>query len=281
MGHRTNGWGGIPMQISSWYLTNGTWRLGPLTMEQAMAALQRPDAGAAVYAWRDGFEAWQPVGAVPELASLYRPQPPTLPARPDQPAQPQPPIPPGWPGADRNQPGHPGYAPAPAAAADVETPWYVVGRAKLLIMSVATVGLYQLYWFYKQWQCVRDRHDEPDVRPVLRTIFAVFFCFGLFERISDRAAERGVEHVPSPGPCTVAYLGLSFTSLLPDPVWMISIASVLPLLSVQRAASALALADAPHADPNTRLTGLNWVAVVIGSLVLLLTIIGLLIGDPA
>ena len=262
------------MQISSWYLTNGTWRLGPLTIEQAMAALQRPDAGTAVYAWRDGFEAWQPVDAVPELASRDRPRPPA-PA-----PQPQPPIPPGWPGADRNQPGHPGYAPAPVAAADVETPWFLVGGAKLLVMSVATLGLYEIYWCYQHWKRVRDVQGDA-VAPLPRAIFAIIFCFPLFERISDQAADRGLEHVPSPKACAALFILLSFAWRLPDPAWLAGFLAALPLIPIQRAAQALALEAAPNADPNTTLTGLNWVVVVVGGLAILLAVLGLLIGDPA
>lgn len=258
------------MQMSSWYLTNGSWRLGPLTIEQAMAALQRPDAGTDVYAWREGFDAWLRVDAVPELASLQRPAPPAAPS-------PQPPIPPGWPGAHLNQPGHPGYAPAPVLA-DVETPWFVVGGAKLLVMSVVTLGFYQLYWFYQHWKRVRDvQHD--DLWPLPRTIFAIIFSFPLFERISDQAADHGIEHVPSAKACAGMYILLSFAWRLPDPWSLIGFFAVLPLVIVQRAASALALQAVPQADPNTRLTGWNWVGVVFGSLLVLLAAIGMMLPD--
>ena len=261
------------MQMSSWYLTNGSWRLGPLTIEQAMAALQRPDAGADVYAWRDGFDAWLRVDAVPELAALYRsPAPPP-------PVVPQPPIPPGWPGAHLNQPGHPGYAAAPASIEDAaETPWFLVGGAKLLVMSVVTLGFYQLYWMYQHWKRVRDVQND-EVWPVPRTIFAIIFAFPLFERISDQAADRGLEHVPSPKACAIMFAALSFAWRLPDPWSLIGFFSVLPLVIVQRAASALALEAVPDADPNARFTGLNWVGVVIGTVLVILGAIGMMLPE--
>jgi hypothetical protein len=264
------------MQTSSWYLTNGSWRLGPLTIEQAMAALQRPDAGGEVYAWRDGYADWLRADAVPELAALRQPAPPVLPPPP----APQPPIPPGWPGAHLNQPGHAGYAPAPVAAAGVEAPWFLVGGAKLLIMSVATLGLYEIYWCYQHWKRVRDVQEDP-VWPFPRALFAIIFCFPLFERISDQAADRGHPHVPSAKACAILFALLSFAWRLPDPGWLVGFFAVLPLITIQRAAQALALEAVPHADPNTRLTGLNWVGVVLGGLLILIAIVGMLIGEPA
>jgi hypothetical protein len=266
------------MQMSSWYLTNGNWRLGPLTIEQAMAALQRPDAGLDVYAWREGFDAWLRVDAVPELASLHRPPPPVPLVQPLVP-QPQPPIPPGWPGAHANQPGHLGYAPAPVVA-DVETPWFLVGSGKLLVMSVCTLGLYEVYWCYQHWKRVRDVQND-DVSPLPRAIFAIIFCFPLFDRVSDQAADRGLEHAPSPKVCAALFILLSFAWRLPDPLWLAGFFSVLPLIPIQRAATALALDAVPHADPNTRVTGLNWVAVVLGSLILLIAILGMMIPEPS
>lgn len=263
------------MQMSLWYLTNGSWRLGPLTIEQAMAALQRPDAGADVYAWREGFDAWLRVDAVPELAPLTRPDSPVaLPA-----PQPQPPIPPGWPGAHLNQPGHAGYAPAPVLA-DVETPWFLVGGAKLLVMSVATLGLYEIYWFYQHWKRVRDVQND-DLWPLPRAIFAIIFSFGLFERISDQAADRGLAQVPSPKVSAALFILLSFAWRLPDPAWLAGFLAVLPLIPIQRAAQTMALEAVPHAEPNTSLTGLNWVAVVLGGLLILLAIFGMMVPEPS
>ena len=51
----------------------------------------------------------------------------------------------------------------------------------------------------------------------------------------------------------------------------LSLLQLLPLALVQRAASAAALAAVPGADPNTRLTPINWVGVAFGVMLLLLT----------
>jgi hypothetical protein len=262
------------MQTSDWFLTNGTWRLGPLTREHALEALGRPDAAGEVFAWREGMDTWARVDTVPELA----------PARPAGPpaAAPPPPIPPGWPGSHANQPGHIGYAPAsPVATAleTAETRWFLVGTGKLVVMSVVTLGLYEVYWFYQHWKRVRDQQDE-DVSPLPRAIFAVLFSYPLFRRVADEAAERMVAPVPSAGACAFAFIALSFCWRLPDPLWLITLAAVLPLIAIQKAANAIVLAEAPHADPNTRMSGANWVGVAIGGLLLFLVILGTLLPEP-
>jgi len=50
---------------------------------------------------------------------------------------------------------------------------------------------------------------------------------------------------------------------------------------VQRAASAAALAAVPGADPNTRLTPINWVGIAFGVMILLLTAMAATLPPPA
>jgi uncharacterized membrane protein len=158
-----------------------------------------------------------------------------------------------------------------AAAAAAAAPWFRVGTAKLVLMCVVTFGLYQAYWFYQQWRHVQRRGER--VQPLLRTLFAGIFCYALFRRVSTDAAERGIPRVPSALICAVAFILLSVAVRLPAPWSSISLLSLLPLALVQRAASAAALAAVPTADPNTRLTPINWFGVVVGVLILVMAVL--------
>ncbi len=99
------------------------------------------------------------------------------------------------------------YAPPKAAVDDVapagaaaEPVFFPVSRTKLIVMSTLTLTLYQLVWFYHNWRLIRNR-GEP-VLPIMRTIFAVFFCYTLFDRIrrpparsrESSASRRGCSH---------------------------------------------------------------------------------------
>ena len=60
-------------------------------------------------------------------------------------------------------------------------PFYVVSLRKLVLLSIATVGLYSLYWFWRHWKLHKlDR--KLDIWPVPRAIFAIFFAHGLNEK---------------------------------------------------------------------------------------------------
>lgn len=60
--------------------------------------------------------------------------------------------------------------------------FYLMSPTKLLIMNVITFGLYQWYWWYRQWRAVRVSENSKII-PILRTIFAVFFVYGLTRRV--------------------------------------------------------------------------------------------------
>ena len=147
-------------------------------------------------------------------------------------------------------------------AAETGPAWFAVGPAKLVVMSIGTLGLYQVYWFYQQWRRVRDGGE--DVRPLLRAIFGVLFCYPLFKRIVGSTGDVASPPV-GPGALAVVYILLSVSWKLPSPFDLLSLLSVLPLAAVQRLASAGAERDFPRDDPNRRLTGANWLAVAVGA----------------
>ena len=65
-----------------------------------------------------------------------------------------------------------------------------VSLKKFIILTITTLGMYQLYWFYKNWQWVRTvRNDE--IWPAVRSFFAGIMNFALFSRISDESDGKG------------------------------------------------------------------------------------------
>ncbi|MGH7577402.1 MAG: hypothetical protein ACREM1_20010 [Longimicrobiales bacterium] len=67
-------------------------------------------------------------------------------------------------------------------------PFFPVSTGKFVAMSACTVGLYDLYWFYKNWQRVRDRSGES-LSPFWRAFFAPLWSFSLFRRVHQYAQE--------------------------------------------------------------------------------------------
>jgi hypothetical protein len=242
------------MDEEEWFVTNGEWRMGPLAVDDVIEVLGRSHTPGTVLVWKEGLETWARPELVPELTAA-RERSVTL--------------------APRNWSATAGAAQASgtadAVAGGAAAPWFRVGTAKLVLMCVVTFGFYQLYWFYQQWRHVQRRGER--VHPALRTLFAGIFCYALFRRVSADAMEHGIPRVPSALACAVGFILLSVAVQLPAPWSSISLLSLLPLALVQRAASAAALAAVPTADPNTRLTPINWFGVVLGVSILVMMVL--------
>ena len=165
---------------------------------------------------------------------------------------------------------------SPAAPSAAATPWFVVGGAKLVVMSLVTFGMYQVYWFYQQWTRHRATTGAT-IQPLARAIFGPVFCYALFSRLATAGIGVGLLGAVAPDVLAVGYALSNLASMLPDPWWLLTHASVVPLLVAQRAATAVALRAVPAASLNDTLTPLNWLAVLVGGTLFLSTAAGVLL----
>jgi len=167
-----------------------------------------------------------------------------------------------------------------ATPADVDSyraaPQFAVSLSKFTVMSLCTFGLYELYWAYKHWDAVRRREHE-DLSPFWRAFFAPLWGFSLLPRIQRLTGTLGVPAAWSGSGLALGYFLLHITWRLPDPFWLASLLSFLPLLVAQRSVNQLNAATVPDAPRNDSYSGLNVVGIVIGGLLLLLAILGTLL----
>lgn len=77
-----------------------------------------------------------------------------------------------------------------AALADVtDAPmFYVVSLRKFTVLFLATLSLYSVYWFYKNWDRYKDKWPYASevgstIWPVPRAVFSVFFVHALFREV--------------------------------------------------------------------------------------------------
>jgi hypothetical protein len=73
--------------------------------------------------------------------------------------------------------------------------FYVVSGRKLTILFLVTLGLYTVYWFYKNWDRYKDKWPYASevgttIWPVPRAVFSVFFVHALFRKIKANAQEN-------------------------------------------------------------------------------------------
>src|SRR5262245_56072236 len=106
-------------------------------------------------------------------------------------------------------------------------PFYSVSCTKLALMSVFTLGVYLLYWFYKQWEKVIDQPEARGLvslnkpRPYLRAAFSIIFCYPLFRRIKKVSRELQLRSRFFPGPTAIVYLLLWLPVNLTASAWFI------------------------------------------------------------
>ncbi|MEY4561160.1 MAG: hypothetical protein RLZZ618_437, partial [Pseudomonadota bacterium] len=163
---------------------------------------------------------------------------------------------------------------APTPTQNATTPaFFAVSVAKLVVLSMCTMGMYQVYWFYKNWEHIRLR-DQPGIWSFPRAFFGVIFCYSCFSHIRKYGLKTGVTPALPAGVLAVAWILTTFVWKLPDPFWLLGFASVLWVVPVQTYVNQINTAVAPEHDPNRRFTGWNWFGVVVGGGLLVLMLIG-------
>jgi len=139
--------------------------------------------------------------------------------------------------------------------------YFAVSKTKLILMSLCTFGIYEVYWFYKNWELIKERTGKK-MRPFWRAMFAIFFCHSLFKSVQSSVPSHRRQSDINPGWLTLGYIALCSTWRLPDPFWLISSLSFLPLLPVQGLVNDINAEAAPGADRNGKFSISNIVVMI-------------------
>jgi hypothetical protein len=158
------------------------------------------------------------------------------------------------------------------------TMYFPVSLMKLTVMSICTFGLYQLYWFYRNWRLIKER-EEIGIAPVFRAYFASLFCYALFMRIQDDAEAQELPITLAAGFLAAGWIVLTLLVALPDPYWLITFLSVIFLLPVQSAVNDINREMNPKHDPNSHFSWWNMAIAAIGGILLVFVITGTLFPD--
>ena len=167
---------------------------------------------------------------------------------------------------------------ADAAAAEGQPVFFPVSLPKLALMSLATLGLYEIYWFYKNWKCMQENFGHKLNAPI-RAFFFPLVSYPLFRQIRDHAAGAQLQSRLQAGPLALAVFLIAVLYRLPDPWWLVSLLGFLPLLPVQSAVNEINGKFAPGVDRNGRFSGWNIAGMVAGGIVLALAVIGMFVPE--
>ena len=67
-----------------------------------------------------------------------------------------------------------------------------ISPARLVLLSIVSMSLYEAYWIYKNWRYIKER-DGLDIKPFWRGIFGIFYCHSLLRRIHEDSEARTVQ----------------------------------------------------------------------------------------
>ncbi len=178
-----------------------------------------------------------------------------------------------------HEPFNPYAAPATAVSVDedvaLEPPYFAVGLLKLVVMCIFTLGLYELYWFYRQWEGVKRSH-QAQLNAPLRAIFFPINAYGLFQRIALESRRLGISSAIQPLPLALGVLVIASLLRMPEPYWLLSLLGFLPLIPIQSAINEIHERLSPSADQNTGFSLLNLLLILPGLLILVPILITLI-----
>jgi hypothetical protein len=159
----------------------------------------------------------------------------------------------------------------------IAAPYFSVARQKLIVMSVTTLSLYQIYWFYRNFQATNARSGSG-VSPFWRAIAAPLTAHGLFEGVRTDAKSRFIAVSWSSAGLAAIYFLLTLCCFLDYPWWTIALCSVFALVPAHATMEEVNRKVAPAAPRNDRYSAMNGVAIAAGIAV---TILGLYLTREA
>jgi hypothetical protein len=105
--------------------------------------------------------------------------------------------------------------------------FHSVAPWKFILLTLVTFGLYELYWCYKCWKYVQA-NGRPGIRPFWRAVFAPLWLYSLQKAINPTVSKKRVMLI------AVVYFIMGLVGNFPDPFWIISYLTFIPLLFVLR-----------------------------------------------
>jgi len=152
--------------------------------------------------------------------------------------------------------------------------YYSPSSMKMVTLSLTTLGLYPVYWFWRNWQAIK-RETGGTQWPWARALFSPLWAYLCFSQLRDAASNRRRDLAFAPGLLALAYFLLNLASRLPNAGWLLALFAFVPLLPVN------SLLRRYHQDERVdmaqmdRFSALHILVTVVGGLFLLLLLIAM------
>ena len=157
----------------------------------------------------------------------------------------------------------------------VQTPFFAVSLTKLVVLSTCTIGLYEIFWFYKNWKLIKEQEQELKyILPFWRALFIHFYCYSLFKKVANKLEILGLGYLPT-GLLALGYCVFILCSHLKDPYFFIGYLSVFFMLPIQSAINQINAIKAPGHNPNSQFSAWNIIAIIFGGVLNLLILVSI------
>ena len=172
------------------------------------------------------------------------------------------------------------------SSAETGNKYYVVSNKKFLLLYISTLGLYGIYWFYKNWSQY-NKSTGDSVWPVMRCIFSIFFTHSLFRNVASSLRGNSITYSWSPEILANVYVISSIVANISNRLSVNNIGSPATDLlgfmfaytagwAIYRAQFAInAACNDPHGESNANITPANVIWIILGVLLWSLILLGI------
>lgn len=151
----------------------------------------------------------------------------------------------------------------------------LVSVQKFILLTVLSLGLYQIWWSYKTWKFFKDK-DSLDIIPAARAIFLIIFLYSLFERIQEFSKSKGYSKNFSSIGYFLGFIGLSLSSRLPDPYWTVSFFSMFCFVpAIESLNNGIKASEDYNVIERRKFNYRQIIIIIIGTVLWLLILIGI------
>ena len=147
---------------------------------------------------------------------------------------------------------------------NIGSTYFSVSPLKFAIMNICTIGLYVLYWFYKNWHHIKQKNNS-NIMPFWRAFFSPLWAYSCFKQIFE---EPTLNQSHNAGVLALAYFFSCASARLPEPYWLLSLFTFIFIYPANDAVTKLNQMHIHNFEQNSKITGWNWLAVVTGVIIL-------------
>lgn len=151
-----------------------------------------------------------------------------------------------------------------------------------VLFSVLTFGLYDIYWYYKNWKhlkVVKNLTISPGWRTagLFVPIWGIYLIYRFHSDYQNLVIENDIDRNINPIVIVIVVIISSLLVKLPGPYSLLAFINVIALAQVQSVLNRIWLKIQPEYQIRTKLRGSHIIMIVIGSLLWGLVILGMLI----